>query len=110
MKIIAIGGGEIGRPGYPIETTEIDREIIALSGKTNPKLLFLPTASSDSEDYVQVMHEHFGERLGRKVDELIDSKSTANAYKTYWKNDKYVEAIIKKNIEFSSLSNLLLKD
>lgn len=26
-KIIAIGGGEIGRPGYPIETLEIDKEI-----------------------------------------------------------------------------------
>jgi len=25
MKIVAIGGVEIGRPGYPIETEEIDR-------------------------------------------------------------------------------------
>ena len=30
-KIIAIGGGEIGRPGYPIETTQIDKEIILQS-------------------------------------------------------------------------------
>ena len=35
-KIIAIGGGEIGRAGYPIETTAIDKEIIRLSGKKNP--------------------------------------------------------------------------
>ncbi len=27
-KIIAIGGGEIGRPGYPAETTPIDKEIL----------------------------------------------------------------------------------
>lgn len=26
--IVAIGGGEIGRPGYKIETEKIDREII----------------------------------------------------------------------------------
>ena len=44
MKIVAIGGGEIERPGYPIETEEIDREIIRLSGKKHPKVLFIPTA------------------------------------------------------------------
>ncbi len=70
MKIIAIGGGEIGRPGYPVETTKIDREIIKLTRKLNPKLLFLPTASSDNKDYVKVVHNHFGKTLGCKVDEL----------------------------------------
>ncbi|HSW96332.1 MAG TPA: peptidase E [Candidatus Saccharimonadales bacterium] len=70
MKIVAIGGGEIGRPGYPVETTEIDKEIIKLTGKNNPTLLFLPTASSDSEGYVSVVHEHFQKRLGCKVDVL----------------------------------------
>ena len=39
-KIVAIGGGEIGRPGFPIETTEIDKEIIKLTSKKNPKVLF----------------------------------------------------------------------
>jgi len=43
MKIVAIGGVEIGRPGYPIETDKIDREIIRLSGKKHPKVLFIPT-------------------------------------------------------------------
>ncbi|KKQ07521.1 MAG: hypothetical protein US18_C0014G0013 [Parcubacteria group bacterium GW2011_GWB1_36_5] len=33
MKIIAIGGGEIGRPGFKTETVEIDKETISLSGK-----------------------------------------------------------------------------
>lgn len=45
--IVAIGGGEIRTRG----TAAIDREIIRLSGKKNPKLLFIPTASSDSERY-----------------------------------------------------------
>lgn len=70
MKIVAIGGGEIGRPGYPVETTEIDKEIIKLTGKKHPKLLFLPTASSDSEGYVTVVREHFQKRLGCVVDVL----------------------------------------
>ncbi|MFH0804049.1 MAG: Type 1 glutamine amidotransferase-like domain-containing protein, partial [Candidatus Zambryskibacteria bacterium] len=54
-KIIAIGGGEIGRPGFSVETTQIDREIINLTGKKNPRLLFIPTASADSESYYETV-------------------------------------------------------
>ena len=70
MKIVAIGGGEIGRSGFPIETKKIDKEIIRLSGKKNPKLLFIPTASSDSEGYIEVVKKYFGKMLGCKVDVL----------------------------------------
>lgn len=59
-KIVIIGGGEIGRPGYHVETTKLDREIIRLSGKSKPRLLFLPTASLDSESYIDCVHKHFG--------------------------------------------------
>jgi len=69
-KIVVIGGGEIGRPGYPVETTKIDKEIIKLTNKSKPKLLFIPTASSDSELYVNCVNKHFGKRLGCKVDAL----------------------------------------
>jgi len=69
-KIVAIGGGEIGRPGYPVETLEIDKEIIKLTGKKRPGVLFIPTASSDSELYVETVKKHFGKRLGCKVDVL----------------------------------------
>lgn len=69
-KIIAIGGGEIGRPGFPVETTEIDKEIINLTGKKNPKLLFIPTASSDSESYYETVKKHFGDTLGCETDVL----------------------------------------
>lgn len=69
-KIIAIGGGEIGRSGYPIETEKIDKEIIRLTGKKRPKLLFVPTASSDSESYADVAKKYFGKRLGCRVDVL----------------------------------------
>jgi len=64
-KIIAIGGGEMGRPkedgsgNYPVETTPIDMEIIKLTGKQNPKLLFIPTASHDSREYFEIVKKHF---------------------------------------------------
>ena len=62
-KIVAIGGGEIGRPGFEIETLEIDKEIIKLTGKKKPKLLFIPTASNDSTGYFDVVTNSFGKKL-----------------------------------------------
>lgn len=70
MKIVAIGGGEIGRPGYPIETEEIDRETIRLSGKKHPKVLFLPTASGDDARYYSTVQNYYGKRLKCKTDVL----------------------------------------
>lgn len=70
MKIVAVGGGEIGRPGTKIETELIDKEIVRLAGKSNPKLLFVPTASGDSEGYYQVVQRYFGKRLSCKTDVL----------------------------------------
>ncbi|MDQ5893478.1 MAG: Peptidase [Patescibacteria group bacterium] len=70
-KIVAIGGGEIGSSGSSVETTKIDKEIIRLTGKKNPRLLFIPTASSDSGGYCETVRRHFGKRLGCKVDTLL---------------------------------------
>ena len=70
-KIIAIGGGQIGgKPGVASETLGMDKEIIALCGKKNPKLLFIPTASGDASGYVEAVQNHFGKRLGCQVDSL----------------------------------------
>jgi len=69
-KIVAIGGGEIGSPGKPVETTEIDKETIRLSGSKEPRLLFIPTAADDAESYVETIHKHFGKRLGCTIDTL----------------------------------------
>jgi dipeptidase E len=70
MKIVAIGGGEIGRPGKDIETESIDKEIIRLANKKHPKVLFIPTASGDSESYYEVVKNYFGSRLGCKTEAL----------------------------------------
>ena len=54
-KLVCIGGGEIPRikngKELPYETKEIDEEIVRISGKQNPNLLFIGTASSHSYDY-----------------------------------------------------------
>ena len=69
-KITAIGGGEIGRPGSPVETGEIDQEIVRLTKKSHPRLLFIPTASSDSESYYAAVKKHFGGDLNCQTDVL----------------------------------------
>jgi dipeptidase E len=73
--IVAIGGGEIRTRG----TAAIDREIIRLSNKEHPKILFIPTASSDSERYCRRFAEHFGNLLKCKTDvlSLIDAPPSA---------------------------------
>ena len=65
--IVAIGGGEIRTRG----TARIDREIIRLSNKKHPNLLFIPTASSDSERYWKHVQQYFGKFLKCKTDVLF---------------------------------------
>ncbi len=70
VRIVAIGGGEIGRPGYPVETTALDAEVVRLAGKRRPRVVFLPTAMHDDPGYVSVVEEHYGRRLGCRVEPL----------------------------------------
>jgi dipeptidase E len=65
--IVAIGGGEISTRS----TERIDREIIRLSNRNNPRLLFIPTASSDSEIYCNQVREYFGKFLRCKTNVLF---------------------------------------
>jgi len=82
LKIVAIGGGEIGRSGYPVETTKIDREIIRLTGKKRPRFLFIPTASHDAKIYIKTVKKHFGKRLGCIIDILCLAKTPYSIRKT----------------------------
>ena len=69
-KIVAIGGGENGREGYPYETKEIDESIVRLTNKSNPNFLFIGLASGKFEEsYFNVMHKIY-EKLGCKTDIL----------------------------------------
>ena len=65
--IVAIGGGKIATR----QTLPIDRHIIRLSKKKNPRLLFVPTASSDSEIYWKQIRKYFGDFLKCKTDVLF---------------------------------------
>lgn len=70
-KIVAIGGGEIMRDGVMGETRAVDKEIIRLSGKIMPKLLFIPTASHDSVGYCNNIRDYYGSELGCAVSPLL---------------------------------------
>ena len=59
-KIVALGGGEI----KDLETLEIDKRIVELTGKTRPKALFIPTASGDPTGYMDTFAACYGKRLG----------------------------------------------
>lgn len=65
-KIVAIGGGPVKTTG----TQSIDKEIIRLSGKKKPNLLFIPTASSDDEKYWKYINHNYGNILGCTTDVL----------------------------------------
>lgn len=55
MKLILIGGGEVGRNDKPYETETIDKEIVDLTGKEHPNFLFIGFASSSSDSYYDLM-------------------------------------------------------
>lgn len=65
--IVAIGGGELRLN----ETLEIDRYIVKMSGKEVPLALFIPTASGESQGYVDVFNNVYGDTLGCKTDSLL---------------------------------------
>ncbi len=71
-KIVAIGGGEIETN----DTLAIDKEIIRLAQRKHPKILLIPTASSDSEDRWSSFDKYYGNRLGCKTDALYLLKKT----------------------------------
>lgn len=90
-KIVAIGGGENGRINSkgeqkPYETKEIDQEIVRLSGKEKPNLLFLahsqiPFGEDAEKNYYEVIkkiYENFGcEVRWLKVAELREDINKA---------------------------------
>lgn len=72
--IVAIGGyhKELDRNGVfdtPIKL--IDKEIVRLSGKKKPNVLFVPTASLDSKKYVEVIGDVYKKKLGANYDALL---------------------------------------
>ena len=78
-KIVAIGGGEMGRSKlmpdgtyktFPIQTLAIDMSLVQMANRPQPKVLFLPTASQDNPSYIQLFYQYYGDKLGCLVDDL----------------------------------------
>lgn len=61
MKLMLIGGGEVGRGNTTYETKEIDEEIVKMSEKENPNFLFIGLASSFSDSYYDTMKKIYKE-------------------------------------------------
>ena len=59
-KIVAIGGGELKM----LETADIDKRIVELTGKARPNALFIPTASGDAAGYAETFETCYGEHFG----------------------------------------------
>jgi dipeptidase E len=95
--IVAIGGGNIRTKG----TAAIDREIIRLSRKKHPKLLFIPTASSDSEAYWKHIQEYFGGFLKCRTEVLFLIKEQPS-------NDEIRSKIASADIIYVGGGNTLL--
>jgi dipeptidase E len=72
MKIVAIGAGTGWGDKLRIwhSLGPIDREIIGLTGKIHPKVLFIPTASEDDEHYCSCFKNLYDKRLGCETDVL----------------------------------------
>ncbi|MFT5395957.1 MAG: dipeptidase E [Gammaproteobacteria bacterium] len=71
-NIIAIGGGKIMVPAHrEAQTLLIDQAIVQQVKRKSPKVLFIPTASEDNEEYCDAFRKQYEERLGCSVQELL---------------------------------------
>lgn len=66
-KIVAMGGGEIKQR----ETLELDRYAVELTGKSNPMVLFIPTASHDAGGYINIVKKVYHSLLGCAYSTLL---------------------------------------
>lgn len=87
MRLALIGGGFVKHT----DNFHINKRIVELIGKTNPKILFVPTASNDDENYIKEFTEIFEEQLECHVNVLRCI------------NEKPSEAEIKKMINSTDL-------
>lgn len=69
-KIVAIGGGENGHHNTKYETAPFDKEIIKLTGKTNPNFLFIGLANKYPDYYFEVMDGIYNGMYGCNTDYL----------------------------------------
>jgi len=72
-KIVAIGGGENGRPGTKYETGPFDKRIVSLTGKNQPTFLFIGLANKFADSYFAVMDGIYNGKYGCKTEYLTEN-------------------------------------
>ncbi|HOZ36794.1 MAG TPA: Type 1 glutamine amidotransferase-like domain-containing protein [bacterium] len=98
-KIVAISCSKVATPALSnkkitknlIGTFNADKELVKLCGKKRPTLLFIPTASLDSADYVGCISRYFNIIFGCKIQVLY---LTAGRYSHKEARDKILKADI----------------
>lgn len=75
MKLMLIGGGDIGRSNTKYETKEIDEKIVKLSNKENPNFLFIGLASNFSDSYYKVIKDVY-KKLGCETGKISNKTLT----------------------------------
>ena len=83
MKIVAIGGGEIGRNNTKYETGKIDKKIVEITNKDKPNFLFISLASSFGDSYYKVIKNIYKD-LGCETGKISN------------KNINHIEVVEKK--------------
>ena len=59
MKIMLIGGGNVGRGNAVYDMKEIDQEVVKMSGKEKPNFLFIGLANSFADSYYDYVKMDF---------------------------------------------------
>lgn len=75
MKLVLIGGGDIGRADTKYETKEIDEEIAKLTNKVHPNFLFIGLASSFADSYYKVIKDIY-KKLGCETGKISNKTLT----------------------------------
>lgn len=74
MRLAVIGGGFVKH----FDNFHINKRIVELAGKANPKVLFIPTASNDDEGYIKEFKDIFEKQLSCQVEVLRCIKENRN--------------------------------
>lgn len=75
MRLVLIGGGDIGRNNTKYETKEIDEEIVRLTNKEKPNFLFIGLASSFADSYYKVIKDIY-KNLGCETNKISNKTLT----------------------------------
>lgn len=75
MKLVLIGGGDIGRADTKYETKEIDEEIVKLTNKERPNFLFIGLASNFADSYYKIIKDIY-KKLGCETGKISNKTLT----------------------------------